>query len=152
TMTYGRTPQQIRVFYRNLREKVSTLPGVEIAALGNAIPWRDTGGNGVAFSVEGKQSANPQDDPHAYRRNVSPGFFAALGIPIVAGRAFNAADRVGAERVVIISARLATQLFPGADPLNRHLQWTDPVMTKFVGLSPEPRRIVGVVADIDDTH
>jgi predicted permease len=152
TMTYGRTPEQIRLFYRNLREKVSTLPGVEIAALGNAIPWRDTGGNGVAFSVEGRQNANPQDDPHAYRRNVSPGFFAALGIPIVAGRDFNDGDRDGAERVVIVGARLANQLFPGADPLNRHLQWTDPVMTKFVGLSPEPRRIVGVVADIDDTH
>jgi ABC-type antimicrobial peptide transport system permease subunit len=42
-------------------------------------------------------------------------------------------------------------LFPGQDPLNRHLQWTDPIM-KFVQISTEPRRIVGIVKDIDDIH
>src|SRR5262249_49952440 len=41
--------------------------------------------------------------------------------------------------------------FPGQDPLNRHLQWTDPIV-KFVNISQDPRRIVGVVADVDDTH
>ena len=54
---------------------------------------------------------------------MSPGFFAALGMPIVAGRDFTDADRHGAERVVIVSASLAQQLFPGQDPLNRHLMW-----------------------------
>jgi hypothetical protein len=80
---------------------------------------------------------------------VSPGFFAALGIPIVAGRDFNEADRNGAERVVLINERIAKELFPGQDPLNRHLMWTDS-LTKFVNISTEPRRIIGVVADIDD--
>src|SRR5439155_9331516 len=80
---------------------------------------------------------------------VSPGFFAALGIPLVAGRDFNEADRDGGERVVIISARIANQLFPGQDPINRHLMWTDGLM-KFIGINTEARRIVGVAADIDD--
>jgi len=52
-------------------------------------------------------------------------------------------------RVVIVSANLARQLFPGQDPLNRHLMWTDGVM-KFIGVTSDPRRIVGVTADIDD--
>src|SRR5947207_2182829 len=106
-------------------------------------------GNTFAFSVEGRNRGNPQEDPRAHFRSVSPGFFAALGIPIVAGRDFTEADRDGGERVVIISARIANQLFPGQDPVNRHLMWTDGVM-KFIGINAEARRIVGVAADIDD--
>jgi ABC-type antimicrobial peptide transport system permease subunit len=101
--------------------------------------------------VEGKRNSSPQDDPRAFRRTVSPGFFATLGIPIVSGRDFNDADRNGAELVVIVSQRIANQLFPGQDPINRHLNWTDTIV-KFVGISQDPRRIVGVVADVDDTH
>jgi predicted permease len=150
-VAYGRKPEEIRRFYRDLREKVTALPGVQAAAISNVVPWRDTGGNGLAFSIQGRENSGPQDDPRAYRRTVSPGFFAALGIPIVAGRDFNDADRDGAEPVVIISARIAAQLFPGQDPLNRHLRWTDPIV-KFIGVSSDPRRIIGVVADTDDTH
>src|SRR6185436_14660433 len=89
------------------------------------------------------------DDPRARVRSVSPGFFAALGIPILAGRDFTEADRLGAERVVIISENIAKQMFPGQEAINRHLMWTDPIM-KFINISVEPRRIVGVVPDIDD--
>src|SRR5262249_42356072 len=59
-MSYGRKPEDIRRFYRDLRAKAAVLPGVEAVALGSAIPWRDTGGNGNAFSLEGKRNANPQ--------------------------------------------------------------------------------------------
>src|SRR5439155_6894232 len=64
---------------------------------------------------------------------------------------FTDADRDQAERVVIVSASLAAQLFPGRDVVNRQLTWTDGVI-KFIGVSGEPRRIVGVVADVDDEH
>jgi hypothetical protein len=70
-------------------------------------------------------------------------------MPILAGRDFNDGDRLGGENVVIISAGLAQQLFPGQDPLNRHLTWTDGVM-KFIGVAPDARRIVGVTSDVDD--
>jgi ABC-type antimicrobial peptide transport system permease subunit len=53
--------------------------------------------------------------------------------------------------VVIVSQSVANSLFPGQDPLNRELNWTDPVM-KFIGISYEPRRIVGVVPDVDDEN
>jgi ABC-type antimicrobial peptide transport system permease subunit len=53
--------------------------------------------------------------------------------------------------VVIISQSIAKQLFPGQDAVDRHLQWTDPVM-KFIGISTEPRRIIGVVPDLDDEN
>jgi ABC-type antimicrobial peptide transport system permease subunit len=53
--------------------------------------------------------------------------------------------------VVIISQSVAQKLFPGQEALNRNLRWTDGVM-KFIGISTEPRRIIGVVADVDDEN
>lgn len=150
-MSFGKTPEQIRGFYREIRRRLAELPGVEQIAFGSTVPWRDAGGpgGGLAFSVEGLAHENANDDPHARTRSVSPGFFAALGVPILAGRDFTDADRMDAERVVIISASIARQLFPGQDPLNRHLMWTDRII-KFIGVSGDARRIVGVAADIDD--
>jgi predicted permease len=151
-MSFGRTPEQIRGFYREVQRRLKSVPGVETVAVGSTVPWRDAQGAGgsLAFTVEGRaRAANGADDPRARFRSVSPGFFAALGIPLVAGRDFTDADRLDAERVVIISASLAQQLFPGQDPLNRHLLWTDPI-TRFINVSGEPRRIVGVAKDIDD--
>jgi putative ABC transport system permease protein len=150
-VSFGKTPEQIRGFYRELRERLMSVPGVDRVAIGGTVPWRDAGtfGPGWRFSVEGLARENGQEDPRGRFRSVSPGFFGALGIPIVAGRDFNDADRNGAERVVIISRSIADQLFPGQDALNRRLMWTDPIM-KFVNINTEPRRIVGIVPDIDD--
>ena len=149
--SFGRTPEQVRGFYRDVQRKVSAVPGVERVVLGGNVPWRDAGnfGDGFQFSVEGRARENGQDDPRARFRSVSPGFFAAFGMPIIAGRDFNDADRLDSEHVVIISRSLAEQLFPGQDPLNRHLTWTDGLM-KFINVSTDARRIVGVTADIDD--
>jgi putative ABC transport system permease protein len=149
--SYGRTPEQIRGFYRELQRRITEVPGVERVAFGSTVPWRDAGGFGAGFqfSVEGRTRQNGEEDPRARFRSVSPGFFAALGIPLVAGRDFTEADRSGAERVVIVSRTIAEQLFPGQDPINRHLMWTDGVM-KFIGVTTDSRRIVGVIADIDD--
>jgi len=150
-MSYGKTPDQIRNFYREVQRRVSDVPGVERVAFGSTVPWRDTGGggDGLQFSVEGRTRENGVEDPRARSRSVSPGFFAALGIPLLDGRDFTSEDRNGAERVVIISASIANEMFPGQNPLNRHLMWTDRLM-KFINVSTEPRRIIGVVPDVDD--
>jgi ABC-type antimicrobial peptide transport system permease subunit len=103
------------------------------------------------FSVEGRVREDGEEDPRAKFRSVSPGFFAALGVPLLAGRDFNDADTGKAERVVIITQSLAQRFFPNQNAVNGKLMWTDSVM-KFIGVSPDPRRIVGVVADIDDEN
>ena len=82
---------------------------------------------------------------------MSPGFFEALGVPIIAGRDFSDADRMSAEPVVIVSQSVAKRMFPTQEALNRHLMWTDPVM-QFIGVRTAPRRIVGIVADVDDEN
>jgi hypothetical protein len=119
------------------------------------VPWRDAGGNGpgsgFSFAVEGQKLENGEEPTRAKFRSVSPGFFATLGIPLVAGRDFTDADRNDAERVVVISQTLARRVFPNQDVINRKLWWNDGIM-KFIGISTEPRRIVGVVADADDEN
>jgi predicted permease len=152
-MSYGRTPEQVRDFYRELQRRVGALPGVERASSGFSVPWRDAQGLNISFmfAMEGLARQNGRDDLRARFRSVSPGFFETLGLPVLQGRDFRDTDRDGSERVVIINQSVARTLFPGQSPLNRSLRWTDPVM-KFVGISPEPRRIIGVVPDVDDEN
>jgi len=152
-MSYGRTPEQVRDFYRDLQRRVRTLPGVEHVSAGFGVPWRDGRELSIKFSftVEGATRENGQDDPRASFRGIAPGYFETLGVPLLEGRDFNDSDRDGAERVVIISRSVAQRLFPGQEALNRNLRWTDGVM-KFIGVSYEPRRIVGIVPDVDDQN
>jgi ABC-type antimicrobial peptide transport system permease subunit len=82
---------------------------------------------------------------------VSPGFFAALGVPVISGRDFSGADRRDTDKVVIISQSIAQRMFGTTDAVNRRFMWTDPVMS-FIDVSTGPRRIVGVVKDVDDEN
>ena len=152
-MSYGRTPDQVIDFYKEAMRRISALPGVERVAVGTQVPWKEANSFGPGFQLagEGQVRVDPDDDPRAQFRTVSPGFFAALGVPIVSGRDFTDGDRRDGERIVIISQSLAQRLFPGKDAVNRHLMWTDPVM-QFIDVSPDKRRIVGVVADLDDNN
>jgi putative ABC transport system permease protein len=150
-VSYTRDPQEIGKFYKEAVRRISELPGVERVAIGTAVPWRDAGFFAAQFTTEGYAKANGEEDPRARFRTVSPGFFAALGVPIIAGRDFRESDRHDAEKVVIVSQSLAQRMFPSQDAVNRHLMWTDPV-TKFIGVSTGPRRIVGIAADVDDEN
>jgi putative ABC transport system permease protein len=152
-LSYGKTPEQVQEFYREVKEHVATIPGVEHVSTGFSVPWRDAQALNIAFSfsAQGEKRQNSQADWRAKFRSVSPGFFGTLGVPLLEGRDFRDGDRDGSERVVIISQSVANTLFPGQDPLDRELKWTDSVM-KFIGISYEPRRIVGVVPDFDDEN
>jgi putative ABC transport system permease protein len=149
-VSYERPREQTVPLYKEAIRRIAALPGVEHVAVGTMVPWREAGAWFAAqFTVEGYTKADGEDDPRGKFRTVSPGFFAALGVPIVAGRDFNDADRSDSEQVVIVSQSLAQRLFPHQDAVNRRFTWTDPVM-KFIDVSGGPRRIVGIVADIDD--
>jgi predicted permease len=152
-MSYGRTPDQIVAFYKEALRRISELPGVERVAIGTTVPFRDAGnfGPGFQFTIDGYAKANGEEDPRARFRTVSPGFFASLGVPILAGRDFTDADRRGSEAVVIISQSVAQRMFGGREALDRRLRWTDPIM-KFIDVGTGPRRIVGIAADLDDEN
>ena len=152
-MSYGRTPDQITAFYKDAMRRIDELPGVERVAIGTQIPWREAGsfGPGFQFSIEGYSKADGEEDPRGRFRTVSTGFFASVGVPLIAGRDFNDADRKDAEPVVIVSESIARRMFDNREALNRRLMWTDPVM-KFIDVSMAGRRIVGIVADVDDEN
>jgi len=150
-VSYTRKPADVARFYQEAIRRISELPGVERVALGTVVPWRDPGFFAAQFTVEGYRKANGEEDPRAQFRTVSPGFFSALGVKLIAGRDFNDGDRPDGDKVVIISESLARRMLPSMDAVNRRMMWTDPV-TKFIGVSTDPRRIVGVVADVDDEH
>jgi len=159
-MTYGKSPQQVLDFYKEAMRRIDALPGVSKTAYGVVAPWRDADifGPGLQFSADGHVHAQDQEDPRAQPRDISPGFFAALGVPILEGRDFNESDGISDDLVVIVSETLAQRMFPGQDALNRHVYWTDPVLQFQSGTDKEkarfmaPHRIIGVTADVDDEH
>jgi len=152
-VSFSRPPEQVAGFYKEVLRRVGQLPGVERAAVGTIVPWREAGafGPGFQFSAEGYNKAAGEEDPRARFRTVSPGFFAALGVPVIAGRDFSDADHHDAEKVVIISQSVAQRVFGTTDAVNRRFMWTDPVMA-FIDVTTKPRRIVGVVRDVDDEN
>src|SRR5438445_1022341 len=90
-MSFGKTSQQVVDFYKESMRRIDALPGVSETAFGNVVPWRDTG-YGFQFSGDGHAHAANVEDPRAQWRSISPGFFAALGVPMSAVRDFNALD------------------------------------------------------------
>jgi len=151
-VNYERPPAQSLPLYREAIRKISELPGVEQVAIGTIVPWREARTFFDAqFTVEGYAKADGEDDPRASFRTISPGFFKSLGVPIIAGRDFNADDLADSEKVVIVSESLARRMFNTGEAVNRKLMWTDPVM-KFIGISTGGRRIVGIAQDLDDEN
>jgi predicted permease len=153
-MHLGRTPGQIVDYYREATRRIRELPGVQNVSVSKTVPWRDTDGADFAleFSADGHVPASGEEGPHAFVRIISPGFFATLGLPIIEGRDFNDADRKSSELVAIVSQSLAKRFFPKGNALNHHIMWTDPILKAVPFMSSAPRRIIGVVADMDDVH
>jgi putative ABC transport system permease protein len=157
-LSFGKTPQQVVDFYKESIRRVEALPGVTKTAFSTLAPWRDADTVGVGLQFSGDGHVHGKDDPRAQWRSISPGFFAALGVPILEGRDFNALDDQNREPVVIVSETLAQRMFPGRDAVGRHVYWTDPVLEFLPGSEAEksrfksPHRIIGVVADMDDLH
>jgi predicted permease len=148
-------PAAKNVRYQDVLQRISEQPGVIGISIGTAVPWRDTGEfQPYEFTVEGYTPAIGEGKPYANMRVVAPNFFAVLGVPIIAGRDFSDADRRTPDdprqRVAIVSQSVAQRLFPNGDALNREFRWSDPVLN--MNVPQKPRRIIGVVADVDDEN
>jgi putative ABC transport system permease protein len=138
---YGQ-PQRV-AFYRSLLEEVRTTAGVRSASTAFPLPLSADDVK-TSFEVESrpmKRSEYPVTAFHIIDRD----YFRTLGIPLLSGRELNLQDdAIGATPVVIISERLAKQVFPGEDPVGRRIK---PGISS--GKSGEPMRvIVGVVGDV----
>jgi predicted permease len=157
-MSYGKTDQQVVDFYKESLRRINELPGVSSTAFAMVAPWRDADAFGPGLQYSGDGHVHSNDDPRALLRTISPGFFGAVGAPILEGRDFNDLDDGTKDPVVIVSQSLAQRMFPGQDPIGRHVYWTDPVLEFLDGTDSEkarftsPHRIIGVAADVDDLH
>jgi predicted permease len=134
--------------YERIRDRVAALPGVEVAALGIAAPLRKSLLD-IDVKAEGRAVAPNRPTPHAAVKTVDPNYFAAAGIPLVAGRAFSATDRRGAAHVVVLSQSFARQLFGDEDPVGRRVAFTGQAL-KFSPFTGDWRTVVGVVGDTRD--
>lgn len=110
----------IRRFVDGLEQRAAGLPGVQSVGAINVLPLTGLVSD-ISFGIEQRMPA-PGSEPAADERRVTPGFFAAMGVPLRRGRGFTTADRSGAPPVAIISESFARRFFPDADPLGQRLR------------------------------
>jgi predicted permease len=125
------------LFYQQLLERLEQLPGVVTVGGINALPMTDTGADGT-FLIDN----DPAHTGHAEYRLASSGYFAAMGIPLLGGRLFNASDSANAPPAAVISQSLAQKYFPGTDAIGKRIQ--------FGNMDGDERllEIVGVVGNV----
>jgi predicted permease len=139
-----KTGEQRTNFYTHALQRISAIPGVSAASLVSDLPFGNS--SGVAFKVALEQETPAhlakQDQEFADFYCGSSDYFRAMGIPLIAGRTFNDADREGAPPVVIINRDIAQLFWPGENPLHRRIG--------FSGNRNQPTswaEIVGIVGD-----
>ena len=125
-------------FAKALQLKVAALPGVQAVAAANVVPM-----NGylatAAFFMDGVIAKNA---PEAHYRMITPDYFRVLGIPLLSGRPFDAADRSGSAPVAIINETFVRQYFHGRNPVGSRMRLDDGEKV------PRDVQIVGVVGDV----
>jgi putative ABC transport system permease protein len=117
-------PAARRAFARNAEERLAAIPGVTGVGLANAMPGRDNN-SWRSIQVEGEPAIGRSDPPVVDDRAVSPGYFEALRLPLVAGRGLRASDEESALQVAVVSRSLAERYWPGRDPLGRRFRLGD---------------------------
>jgi putative ABC transport system permease protein len=125
--------------YRRLVEGLSSRHGLQAVAVGFPAPLHGANASG-SFDLEGRPAASRADRPHANLATVSGGYFAAMGIPQIAGRTFTDADGADAPPVAIVNTTLARRYWPGENAIGKRLRFDDDPKTPWT-------TVVGVVAD-----
>jgi putative ABC transport system permease protein len=135
-------PEQRIVLERELRTRLAALPGVKTTATTSTLPLSG-GGNTIRYLVEGRGTQSAGEQPEANIRNVSPGYFQAMGATLRAGREFTEQDTGTSPFVLIVNRPLAEQMFSGEDAVGKRLTFT------FAPDQPA-REIVGVVEEVKE--
>jgi putative ABC transport system permease protein len=139
--SYRQPEQRVRM-YRQLLDRVATLPGVESASGINHLPlagdlWT------FSFTVEGHPAASPAEVPGAAFRVVMPGYFHALSIPLLNGRDVTERDDADAPRVVVINRTMAQRNWPGENAVGKRIKLGSP-QSKSPWVT-----VAGVVKDVE---
>jgi hypothetical protein len=139
----GYTPVRTAALSAELRERLAALPGVKAASSSIiATLTGTTDGSNIAIPGTDNSAAHKH---HVSRDWVGPKYFSTLGIPLLKGRDFTAADTDTSEEVAILSEAAARQLFPGRDPVGQRFAWGSADGKPDV-------EVVGVVKDAQQEH
>ncbi len=140
TNHYAQPDTQIR-FYRQLLERVKTVPGVDSAAFTSYLPLSG-GGRFVYFCTEGAVCQGIGKDPLTAMRQVSPGYFDTMRTPLLQGRVFTDRDTDSSPPVAVVNQTIAERYWPNQNPLGKHIANSRDMIQ---------REVVGVVADVKFT-
>jgi putative ABC transport system permease protein len=130
-------PARSLEFYRALAERVAAVPGVQAASAVSTPPLAGSVRFGMASTGAGRPPVGVSP------RSALPGYFAAMGIKLTAGRDFVWDDRDGAPLVVVVNDNAAASLWPGRSPLGQEFYYAGKE-----GPTGEPYRVIGVVSDV----
>jgi putative ABC transport system permease protein len=128
-------------FFDRALARLSELPGVTAAGASNMIPL-DGNGTDRLIEVEGYVPRDQSDMPDAQNRQATPGFFAAMGIPLVRGRLIERSDDNKAARVLVVNDTFAKRFFPNGDAIGKRIR-----LGKLTSDFPWAT-IVGIVGDV----
>ena len=139
-------PQRRNVFYTALLERIRALPRVDAAGAVFLRPLEHAGiGVDASILLEGQRIEDMKTNPGANYEAITPGYFEAMGMRVLDGRAFTTSDDARAPQVVIVSDGMARRFWPGQEPLGKRL--VRPGAPKDQNGTPVWSTVVGVVAD-----
>ncbi|MDQ3686028.1 MAG: ABC transporter permease, partial [Acidobacteriota bacterium] len=133
-------PAQQTAFFRQLTQRLETLPGVRAIAVANDLPI-DGDTQTSTPHIEGRPAV-AGEQPLAGVHTVSPAYLQTMGIALLKGREFTPADADESPPVIVINETMARRLFPNEDPLGKRIKFSDPS-------TDEPwKEVVGIVGDV----
>ncbi|HSJ64648.1 MAG TPA: ABC transporter permease [Gemmatimonadaceae bacterium] len=116
------TADRVDAFYTQVMERLRTLPGVEVAGATQGLPLSGNSYGISTHSIDGRELSNDESSRLGTQlRVVRPGYFSAMGIPVLRGRAIAERDRSGAANAIMLNETAARLLFPGTDPLGHEV-------------------------------
>ncbi len=133
------TGSQQAAFFKQLVERVQSLPGVQVAGLSDSLPFADYSVMITGLNPEGRVPQSPGTDPVVSVLSISPNYFRALAMRMLGGRSFSESDTAAAPKVAVVNETLARHFWPNQDPVGRRV--TLPVA------GPNLLTVAGVVAD-----
>lgn len=132
----GYTPEKSRLFYQQLEEQISATPGVTSATV-SMVPILSGSNWGNSVAVQGFE-AGPDTDTNSRFNEVGPGYFSTMGIPLIAGREFTAADTVQTQPVAIVNEAFVKKFNLGRDAVGKMMGsgrgYRSPLDTRIVGV------------------
>ena len=130
-------------YFRRVMANLAALPGVSAVGATDALPYADAGDRpSYNLEVRGESAVERSYRGPGNVIDITPQYFEAMGVPLLAGRAFDDRDQRTSERVIILSERAAKSLFPGRNPLGGH------VRHNTNGMADPWSRVVGVVGNV----